>query len=191
MNDDQLLISKAQDGDSDAFRDLVEKYKKIVYYFAYDLTSHHEDAEDLSQEVFCRTYQYLESFRGECKFTSWLYKITANTFISQTRKRNFKLLQKRESLEVSLKLKISTEKNPEEKTESTLLKRHIDDALQTLSDKERVVFTMKHFHELKIKEIAETLNLSAGTVKSLLFRAVRKMQKCLAFYKKDMVESVL
>ena len=80
----------------------------------------------------------------------------------------------------------SQEKTPEQHAENALSRVHVQNALLKLSKKERTIFTLRHFHDLKINDIAETLNISSGTVKSLLFRAVRKMQKNLTFYENNM-----
>ena len=91
MIDERLLITKAKNGNINAFKELVEEYKKMVYYFSYDLTGNHEDAEDLSQEVFIKVFQSIHSFRSEGKLSSWLYRITLNTFISLQRRRNYQV----------------------------------------------------------------------------------------------------
>ena len=99
MNEENILIKKAQNGDMNAFRDLVEHYKKIIFYFAYDLTGNHHDAEDLSQEVFIKMFRSLQEFRGEAKLSSWLYRIAVNTWISYTRTGSYKLRASQEPIE--------------------------------------------------------------------------------------------
>jgi len=88
VNDEQVLIQRARIGEMSAFRELVEQYKKKIYYLSLDLTGNHHDAEDLSQEVFIKAYRSLKNFRGDAKFNSWLYRITVNTCISQRRKKS-------------------------------------------------------------------------------------------------------
>lgn len=193
MRNENILIKQAQNGDADAFQELVERYKKIVYYFAYDLTGHHENAEDLSQEVFIKTFRSLKSFRGDAKLSSWLYRITVNTLINQKRKKNYKLQTVQESLEEErLYMQSVINKpnniNPEKSAETALLQKYLQQALEKLSIRERSVFILRHYHDLKIKEIGDTLKLSPGTVKSYLFRAVKKLQKSLAFYRQDLIK---
>ena len=78
MNEEQVLVECAHNGEMGAFRELVERYKKKVYYLSFDLTGNHHDAEDLSQEVFIKAYRSLKNFRGDAKLNSWLYRINRN-----------------------------------------------------------------------------------------------------------------
>jgi hypothetical protein len=97
VNEEQLLIQRARNGEMGTFRELVELHKKKIYYLSLDLTGNHHDAEDLSQEVFIKAYRALKNFRGDAKFNSWLHRITVNTCISQRRKNlvSFMTLQKK------------------------------------------------------------------------------------------------
>ena len=81
MIDEKSLIMQAQSGNINAFREIVEENKKMVYYLCYDLTGNQEDAKDLSQDVFIKVFQSIQSFQGTGKFSSWLYRITINEFI--------------------------------------------------------------------------------------------------------------
>ena len=93
MNKEQVLVTRAQNGELSAFRQLVELYKKNIYYLSYDLTGSHHNAEDLSQDVFIKVFQSIKSFRGEAKLSSWIYRITVNTFISQYRKKSYSAMK--------------------------------------------------------------------------------------------------
>ena len=90
MDQEKRIIQQAQNGEKNAFRQLVDVHKKRVYYLAYDLTGNHQDAEDLSQEVFMKAYKSLSKFRGESKFSSWLHRITVNLFIDMKRSKQYK-----------------------------------------------------------------------------------------------------
>jgi len=190
MEEERILIKQAQNGDMSAFRELVEKYKRLIVFFAYDLTGNYQDAEDLSQEVFVKMFRSLKELRNETSLCSWLFRITINTWISLTRTANFKLRRKQEPLEEE---KLSSHSifselsggNPEKSAEASLIQQHIRRALQELSLRERSVFVLRHYHDLRLKEIAEILNIAEGTVKSLLYRAIKKLQKSLAFYRQD------
>lgn len=190
MTEEQLLIQRAQYGDKTAFRELVERYKKKIYYLAYDLTGNHHDAEDLSQEVFIKAFRSLPRFRGEAKLSSWLYRIAVNTNISQRRKKSVSHMLLQESFEAEGEIKLDNlgdeiKYNPEQAAEAKLMQKHLEHALQKLAPREKSIFVLRHYHDLPLKEIAETLKINLGTVKSLLFRALKKMQKELAFYKED------
>jgi len=85
VTDEQLLIDRAQQGDRDSFRQLVERSNLYVYRLAYDLTGNRHDAEDVSQEVFIRAYRSLAGFRREAKWSTWLYRITVNLCLEHRR----------------------------------------------------------------------------------------------------------
>jgi len=195
MTDDFLLVEKANQGKISAFREIVERYKKKIYYLAYDLTGHQQDAEDLSQEVFLKAFRALSKYRGEASLHSWLYRITVNSFIDTKRKLSSKMENQPEELTEQIKLNSgqngsTVQYNPETYTESQQIQHHIQCALDQLSTRERSVFVMKHFQAQTIKDISQALSISDGTVKSLLFRAIRKLQKELAFYKNSKKKEV-
>lgn len=184
---DQILIDRFISGDTNAFQELVERYKKKVYYLAYDIAGDHHEAEDISQEVFIKVFRSLNAFRRDAKMSSWLYQITVNTSIDSLRKKPSKLGTSIDTLERAdvqdNPLGGSTDLDPERSAESVLFQRHISQALQKVSPKERSVFVMRHYNDFKIREIAEILNISIGTVKALLFRAIKKLRKELSKYR--------
>jgi len=177
--DDQLILERARIGEESAFAQLVEMYKEKIYYLALDLTGNQADAEDCSQEVFIKAFRSLGSFRGESKLSSWLYRITYNTCMDNRRNTQFKMNEKSVVIEDQFDLP-DPAVSPEESVRSQSEQKIIQTALEKLSDRERAVFVMRHYQECKLGEIADALEISEGTVKSLLFRAVRKLQKFLA-----------
>lgn len=190
MKEEQVLVERARRGEMFAFRELVERYKKKVYYLAYDLTGNHHDAEDLSQEVFIKAFRSLKNFRGDAKLSSWLYRITVNTAISQQRKKSVSQMQLQESFEEESRNEVQfsggeTTQNPEKCAEAGLMQQHIEKALQKLSPREKSIFVLRHYNDLPLKEIADILKINLGTVKSMLFRAIQKLRKELAFYKQE------
>ena len=194
MSEEQvlLLVERARNGEVGAFRELVERYKKKIYYLSLDLTGNHHDAEDLSQEVFIKAYRSLKKFRGDAKFNSWLYRIAVNTCISQKRKKSVSSMTLQEDFDSdSDQQHFSGEAsfhNPERSAEAGLIQKHINKALQRLTPRERSVFVLRHYNDLPLKEIAQILKISEGTVKSMLFRAIQRLQKELAFYRKEISE---
>ncbi len=191
MNSEQLLIDAAKQGDASAFRNLVETYKKPVYYVAYDLTGKHHAAEDLSQEVFLKMYQGLDKFRGDSAMKTWLYRIAVNTYLSQQRKKSWKAVQfftdqeRDDNPEMEI-MPPTSDPSPEQEAAASMINVHIQQALKKLSPRERSVFVLRHFQDLPLKEIAEILEIHEGTVKSTLFRAIKRLRKALAFYKQDL-----
>lgn len=189
------LIERVCSGDIDAFQEIVERYKKKVYYIAYDIVGDFHDAEDISQEVFIKMYRALNRFRKDAKMSSWLYQITVNTSIDSLRKR-----RKKPHISVDDIAQIrasenayqcaSPDSNPERKAVASLMQKHIDLALHKITPQERAAFVMRHYNEFKINEIADVLEVSSGTVKSLLFRALKKMRRELSsFQAKDRWET--
>jgi len=188
--EERELIERAQNGETGAFRELVERNKKNVYYLALDLTGNHHDAEDLSQEVFIKAYHNIKEFRSDAKLSSWLYRITVNTNINQYRKKSFRARKFQESIdELKPSQELSTgrdePKSPEQSAEAGLIQKHITNALQRLTPKERSMFVLRHYNDLPLKEIAEIHGVKEGTVKSMLFRTIQKLQKELSFYRED------
>ena len=188
MNEEQVLVERARSGEMGAFRELVERYKKKIYYLSLDLTGNHHDAEDLSQEVFIKAYRSLKKFRGDAKFNSWLYRIAVNTCISQKRKKSLSSMTLQEDFdsESSPQYQMSeggVSHNPELSAEAELMQQHIDKALQQLTPRERSIFVLRHYNDLPLKEIAQILKITEGTVKSMLFRGIQKLQKELSFYR--------
>ena len=189
--DEQQLITQIRKGDQFAFRQLVEANKHKVYYLALDLTGNHHDAEDLAQDVFVQAFRMLESYRGEGKFSSWLYRITVNLNLNKKRKKALSAMKLQEDFTTEKSDGASfaggsIQENPERTTDGSLAQEHINKALQSLSDRERSVFVLRHYQDMALKDIATTLNIAEGTVKGLLFRAIRKLQTKLAFYRQDL-----
>ena len=189
MTDEKALIARVKNGNINGFRELVEQYKRLVYYFAYDLVGNHHDAEDLSQEVFIKVYRSIRQFRGESKLATWLYRITVNTWLDMKRVKNYPLRKMQKYIdheEMEIPDHVDARKSdPEKATESSLFQKHLRLALDKLSSREKSIFVLRHFHDQKISDIGQSLNLSTGAVKSTLFRTIKKLQKALAFYQEE------
>lgn len=184
MQEERNLIQLAQNGDMSAFRKLVERHQKRILWLAFDLSGNMQDAEDISQEIFVKMFKSLKKFRGESKLSSWLYKITVNTWLNESRKGSTVLRKMQIPLDEDLFENRADEPgylpaDPEREAESALLNKRFRKAFELLSRRELSVFMLRHYHDHKITEIGKILDLSAGTVKSMLFRAVKKMQKRL------------
>ncbi|MCK5146338.1 sigma-70 family RNA polymerase sigma factor [bacterium] len=181
------LIKDAQNGHSAAFKELVDRHKEKLYYLCLDLTGRHHDAEDLSQETFIKAYKNLSRFREESKFSSWIYRIAVNTHLNQRRKKSVTAMQTTEKMDT---LHWGSEHtaaavNPEEQAHAGQIQEHIDKAMDRLSPKERCVFILRHYDDFPLADIAEIMGISVGTVKSTLFRGIKKLRKALSFYKCD------
>jgi len=188
--EDKVLVERVLGGDKTAYRELVERSRKMVYYLALDMTGNREDAEDISQDVFIKAFRSLHNFRGDSKFSTWIYRITLNTCLSQKRKKINQVTQTEENMEEIRNKSVATVKpsffdNPEKVTEAGFIQKNIEKALFKLSGREKSVFVLRNYKELSFEEISEILELKAGTVRSLNFRALQKLRKELSFYKND------
>lgn len=164
------------------FKDVVDNHQRGVYQLALQLTGHHQDAEDLAQDVFIKVHAKLDSFRGEASVKSWVYRITVNTYLNKRRKKALSFMKLRDDFDQTL---IDTRSNVVKDVESSFIRDHVHNALDALSPKERSAFALRHYNEYSVKEIAEALHIAEGTVKSLLFRAMQKLRKRLVFLVED------
>jgi len=186
VTDEKELIAGLARGDRAAFRELVETHKKKVYFLALDLVKNPVDAEDISQEVFLKVFRGFKTFNRDAKLGSWLYRITYNACIDHLRKKALTPEpMEDEALETGFRShpQISgphIDQDPAASAERGLLMEQIERALAKVSPQEKAVFLLRHYEDQNLKDIAETLGLTIGSVKSYLFRAVRKLQKELA-----------
>ena len=191
MLDERELVRRVQAGDRGAFRELVESHKREVYGLAYDLCGNHHDAEDLSQEVFIKAYRAIGGFRADAKLGSWLYRITMNTHIDSKRRKSLQVISldapaaAARDGEMPAVLPAARGKGPDAAVGASRFHADIERALQSLSGQERTVFVLRHYHDMRIQEIASSLSIAEGTVKSLLFRSVRKLRDRLAGYRNE------
>jgi RNA polymerase sigma-70 factor (ECF subfamily) len=167
------------------FRDLVETYQRPLYYLALDLTGNPHDAEDLSQEVFIRAWRSLAQFRGEATVYTWLRRIALNLYLNQQRRKVWSMLRFfGES--PALEQRTDPLPRPDHHTDDRMRQQHIAAALDGLSPRERSAFVLRHYEDLALKDVAEAMGISEGTVKSLLFRATQKLRQSLAFYQPEL-----
>jgi RNA polymerase sigma-70 factor (ECF subfamily) len=162
---------------------------KKIYAVALDMTGDHHDAEDISQDVFLKAFGSLPRFRGRASISTWLYRMTVNACIDRSRKKAWKAIKpKGAALNESIQQQNESQRtlsHPERELEKAILQEHIRGALDGLTERERAVFVLRHYHALPLKEIADCLNVTVGTVKSTLFRALKRLQGMLAPYVKN------
>ncbi len=180
--DESAIIEGMYRGESRAFRELVERYKKKVYYLALDMAGNPVDAEDISQEVFLKVFRSFSTFRRGAQLGSWLYRITYNAAIDHLRRKGAaptavtdEVIELAAGSEAGLPRRAPAD--PAAALESSQLQELIAKALEKVSPQEKAVFLLRHYDQLMLKDIASSLGLSIGSVKSYLFRAVRKLQK--------------
>jgi RNA polymerase sigma-70 factor, ECF subfamily len=172
----ELLITKAQQGNIQAFEQLVHQYDKQVMRIVANMISDREDARDLYQEIFIKVFKSIQQFRFQSEFSTWLFRIAVNTCISHRRKYSSQPLFSIDDLDDQEWTPVVKE-NPEHHLLAAELQNQLDGCIEKLAPKEKAVFVLRHYHEYKLKEIAEILDCKEGTVKNYLFRAVHKLQK--------------
>jgi RNA polymerase sigma-70 factor (ECF subfamily) len=164
--DDTSLIREAQEGNRAAFEVLVRHYDQSVLRLALHLTGSESDAQDVYQEAFLKAYKNLGSFRFECSFYTWIYRIVTNLCLDHLRKRN---VRKEEA-------PVAVDASGEEYSRL----EQIGTAWSALTPRERMVFELKHYHGLKLRTVGEMLNTTEETAKNTLFRATQKLRASLA-----------
>ena len=186
---DELLVQMSQKGDLAAFEELVARHRDKIYARAFSMVRNEDEALDLSQEAWVKSWQRLNQFQGQSSFGTWLTRIVINLCLDQLRKRK---RQRAESIEemdeehggVERQMPVVTV-NPTERLERVELGHIIDQALGQLSYEHRTVLILHEFEEMEYKQIAKEMNCSIGTVMSRLFYARRKMAALLAGLKKE------
>jgi len=185
------IVRRAQEGDRDAFRELVERYQRRVYSICYGMLKNNEDALDVSQDVFVKVYRYLDKFNHQSSFYTWLYRITVNMCIDHIRKNqrvrkveyDDRLSHEGGDVEGEEHILPSTlGLNPDKVYGRKELREKMEEALMTLSEKHREILVMREVDGLSYEEMAEALNISKGTVMSRLFHARRYFQDAIAEY---------
>jgi len=184
--DEAALIRAAQAGDERAFEALVRLYDQNVLRLAYNLLRSTEDANDIYQEAYLRVYRNLHTFRFDCSFQTWLYRIVTNLCLDALRKRRVRREDPAtvETGEGTIDRMVSVEESrahgdPQRELLSTQLRQRIGDALGGLTPRERVVFELRHYQGMRLRAIGETLGTSEEAAKNCLFRATQKMRVAL------------
>src|SRR5579871_24746 len=179
--DEAELIRAAQKGDECAFEELVRLYDQSVLRLALNLLRSPEDANDVYQETFLRVFKNLHTFRFDCSFHTWLYRIATNLCLDVLRKRKVRKEESpnRTTAEGELNLMDSVHEervqgDPQRELMSRELDGRIREVLSGLTPRERTVFEMRHYHGMRLKAIGEALGASEEAAKNCLFRATQK-----------------
>lgn len=182
-----LLVADLLEGDTTALASIVEKYGKLAYRLAIQITKNHEDANDVMQETFLKVYESIGSFRKESAFETWLYRIIVNQALNLVKRRE----RRRESsfseeneidLRFNLRESSSYANSPHDDVEKKELQKWVTQAVDSLSAKHRTVVILHEFEGLTHPQIATILNCSEGTVRSRLHYARRKLRNLLKPY---------
>ena len=187
------LVKRCQAGDTEAFDQLVTRYRTRVFGMIYNMVHSEQDAWDLAQDSFLKAWKSIGRFRGQSSFYTWIYRIVTNVTIDWLRKKQVKgggaefddAVQLKE-IDPAARTAPKANDLPYEQMQRGELRAKIDDAIAQLSPEHRAVILMKETEDMQYHEIAEALGCSIGTVMSRLFYARKKLQTLL----KDVYENV-
>ena len=191
-DEDQQLVARTQEGDVAAFDQLVVKYSPRLYGLIYNMTSNHEDTNDLLQDVFSKAYKSIRGFRGKSSFYTWIHSIAVNMTLNFLKKRGRRFNLSLDDVDASVQndkefLELTQTSSPVREADLSELQVRLNEAMQKLSDEHRAVVTMFHIQGMPHAEISKILNVSEGTVRSRLFYANRQLQNYLEEFRKNPV----
>ena len=183
-----ILIEQLKQGEESAFKTIVETWKSMVYNTALGIVQNMEDAEDISQEVFVQVYQSIHSFKGESKFSTWIYRITVSKSLDHERRKKRK---KRFAFVRSLVGAEPEISAPDFHRPGVMLDNKenaavLFSAIQKLPQNQRIAFTLHKVEGLSYQEISEVMKTTVSAVESLLHRAKSNLKKILADFYNEM-----
>ncbi|MFV0337928.1 MAG: sigma-70 family RNA polymerase sigma factor [Chthoniobacterales bacterium] len=181
---DTELVERTQAGDPSAFDELVVRYSPRLYGLIYNMTSNHEDTNDLLQEVFAKAYRSINGFKGKSSFYTWIYTIATNRTINFVKKRGRRYHLSLDDVDSGIEhdsefLEATVQSDPLREANLRELQKKLNEAIQKLSPNHRAVVTMFDIQGMPHAEIAKILKVSEGTVRSRLFYAHKQLQSYL------------
>ena len=175
MMDELRAIARAKKGDAEAFEFLVATYETSVYRLALRMCGNTHDAEEVAQEAFVAAWKGLPAFRGESKFSSWLYQLTTNAAIDFLRREK----RHRGATPIEDEVDLAAPGTPQQAAEESEVRQALQQALDSLTPEHREIFLLRQMRQLSYEEIGRLLGLEAGTVKSRLSRAKKQLRQIL------------
>ncbi len=189
-SEDAELIARTQAGDPTAFDELVVKYSPRLYGLVYNMTSNHEDTNDLMQDVFAKAYRSIKGFRGQSSFYTWIHSIGVNMTINFLKKRGRRFHMSLDDVDANIQndkdfIEQTAATTPVREADLAELQQRLNEAMMKLSYEHRAVVTMFDIQGMPHAEISKIMGVSEGTVRSRLFYAHRELQNYLEeFHKK-------
>ena len=179
---DEELVARSIGGDADSFNQLILRWERPIYALAYRTIGREEDARDVCQETFLRAYRALHGFRGQAKFSSWLYRITLNLCRDWIRReRRTPVSQPPEGVDI---IELAGEAEPSESIEDLVSRRELGRAvaraMAMLPEEQRTAIILKEYHGLTFQEIADLLECPLSTVKTRLYQGLMVLRKQLS-----------
>jgi RNA polymerase sigma-70 factor (ECF subfamily) len=179
--DESHLIRRCREQDTEAFRWLVQRYQSRIYNFVRRMVSNVDDAEDVTQEVFLKAFRNIRNYDGRAAFATWLFKIASNLCVDRARRRKRKAepISLNESFAASMLVPSDFRWNPEQLAVASEMKAALETAIEAMSDKLKPVLLLHDLEGMEYQQIADTLGIPLGTVKSRLFLARGHLQAAL------------
>lgn len=169
---DAELICAYKNGDISGYNEIVLRYQHQVYWVIRKMVNSHDDADDLTQEVFIKVYSALKNFREESNLFTWLYRIATNYSINHLRKAK---VRNTVSFDIINEPVESNDKKSDETIDENIKRRLLVEAIETLPARQRAVFNMRYYDELSYEDISKILKKSVGGIKANYFHAVKKL----------------
>src|SRR5688572_12377437 len=178
---DEELVARSRNGDVDSFNQLVLRWERPIYALAYRVIGRDEDAKDVCQETFLRAFRALPGFKGQAKFSSWIYRIALNLCRDWIRrKRRAPVMQMPEGLDPA---EMASERGPVETIESLVARRElsavIEEAMALLPEEQRTAIILKEYHGMTFQEIADLQQCPLSTVKTRLYQGLAVLRRLL------------
>ena len=170
------LVSRIKNNDREAFTEFIGLYQKKIFVFAYGFFPNREDALEIVQETFMRIFAKIDGYQPQQSFSGWVYRLTHNICIDNYRKFARKKALESDFADVPEK-QLAVVENTQQVLESRQMNAAIDRAAEKLSAKQKSVFTLKYRQGMKLQQVAEVMNISLGTVKTLHHRALSRIRK--------------
>ena len=179
---DEELVAKSVGGDAESFNELILRWERPIYALAYRTIGREEDARDVCQETFLRAFRALPAFRGQSKFSSWLYRIALNLCRDwMRRERRTPVVQAPEDMDL---LELAAAAGPSESIEDLVarkdLTRAVERVMATLPEEQRTAIILKEYHGLTFQEIADLVGCPLSTVKTRLYQGLVVLRRELA-----------
>jgi RNA polymerase sigma-70 factor, ECF subfamily len=178
---DEELVARAQGGDVESFNQLILRWERPIYALAYRVIGREEDARDVCQDAFLRAYRALPGFKGQAKFSSWLYRIALNLCRDWIRRqRRAPVSQLPEDVDAS---ELAAETGPVESIEELVARRElsaiVEEAMSVLSEEQRTAIILKEYHGMTFQEIADMQGCPLSTVKTRLYQGLSLLRRRL------------
>jgi len=179
---DEELVARSNGGDPDSFNELIRRWERPIYALAYRQIGREEDARDVCQETFLRAFRALKGFRGQAKFSSWLYRIAINLCRDwMRRERRTPVMQAPEDVDL---MDLAAASGPSESIEDRIgrndLSRAVERAMAVLPEEQRAAIVLKEYHGLTFQEIADLVGCPLSTVKTRLYQGLTVLRRELA-----------